>query len=631
MPTRFPHAFALATAALLLGFAPALAETHPQIDVDGRPNTFSGNYLAGRSADRAKDISAAAGFYRDALAEDPGNIGLMERVTLLGIASGDMEGSFVIAEQLLDFDPSNPVASVALAVRAVKTGDEAKAQELLARIARADLSSLTAGIMIAWMQAGQGQVDEAMATIGKLRGPDWYQVFRSYHSALIYDSLGRHGDAVKAISEAYTEDASALRIVEGYARIMARAGKPDVAIDALERFSHAHPGSPFVNELLAQIKSGKMPDAVAAGTREGIGELLYGLGSAIGLDEGPELSAAYLRMAAYLQPDEQLITLAIGDAFQGSERCEDAIAIYDSVPATSPLRRNADFAIGTCYQILERYDEAIGYFVRLVDADPKDADAAMQLGNAYRADNRFIEAADAYTQALAADPEAADADWRVYYFRGVSLERSKRWPEAERDFRKALAINPEQPQVLNYLGYSWVDQGLNLDEGLDFIKQAVEARPNDGYIIDSLGWAYYRLGRFDEAVTALENAVQLRAEDPVINDHLGDAYWRVGRKREAMFQWAHARDLDPEPDELPLILQKLQHGLDAVTKTDAITVDPANSIRVEKGESLWDIALRVYGDAGQYQRILDANKDRITDPNRIFPGMELVVPAPTAN
>jgi tetratricopeptide (TPR) repeat protein len=277
---------------------------------------------------------------------------------------------------------------------------------------------------------------------------------------------------------------------------------------------------------------------------------------------------------------------------------------------------------------MERYDEAVSYFVRLVDADPTDAEAAVQLGNVYRADNRFIEAADAYSRALGAGAGPASEDWRIYYFRGVSLERSERWPEAEGDFKKALQLNPEQPQVLNYLGYSWVDQGLNLEAGLSLIKQAVDARPNDGYIVDSLGWAYYRLGRFAEAVTALETAVALRAEDPTINDHLGDAYWQVGRKREAMFQWAHARDLKPEPEDLQLILKKLEHGLAAVGSANQAVVDPAKSVRVEKGESLWDIAVRVYGDAGQYQRILDANKDRITDPNKIYPGMELLLPAP---
>jgi tetratricopeptide (TPR) repeat protein len=193
--------------------------------------------------------------------------------------------------------------------------------------------------------------------------------------------------------------------------------------------------------------------------------------------------------------------------------------------------------------------------------------------------------------------------------------------------------------------------GLNLDEALNMIRTAVDLRPNDGYIVDSLGWAYYRLGRYEDAVEQLEQAVELRPEDPVINDHLGDAYWQVGRKREASFQWAHARDLGPEEQDLPKILDKLDNGLDGAkskvetpaasdgdpveTKVGAVNpVDGArstSSVTVQTGDTLSTIAERVYGNPDLYYRILDANKDRIIDPNVIYPGMTLKIPAPEMN
>ena len=139
--------------------------------------------------------------------------------------------------------------------------------------------------------------------------------------------------------------------------------------------------------------------------------------------------------------------------------------------------------------------------------------------------------------------------------------------------RKALEMQPEQPHVLNYLGYSWIDQGVNLDEGMKMIKRAVDQRPDDGYIVDSLGWAFYRIGNYDEAVKNLERAIDLKPEDPTINDHLGDAYWRVGRTLEAKFQWAHARDLKPEPDELPKITAKIDNGLPEDTNSSAASAD----------------------------------------------------------
>jgi tetratricopeptide (TPR) repeat protein len=344
---------------------------------------------------------------------------------------------------------------------------------------------------------------------------------------------------------------------------MANAGQSDKAIEALIAFGGEAPLHPIVRELLDEIRSGKAVAPLAATTEAGVAEALYGLGSAIGLDDGAELSAAYLRLAAHLAPNNHLITMAIGDAFQGVERCADAIEIYETVPGASSMRRNADIQIGACLQSLERYGDATEYLKRVVSANKDDAEAAVQLGNAFRADSRFAEAADVYTQALAVNGDPKEADWRIYYFRGVSFERSKRWPEAESDFRTALELNPDQPQVLNYLGYSLVDQGLKLDEALDMIKKAVGQRPEDAYIVDSLGWAFYQLDQLDDAVRELERAVQLQPEDPVINDHLGDVYWKTGRKLEAIFQWTHARDLEPEKDQLPKILAKLKGGLDA--------------------------------------------------------------------
>jgi len=621
------HRFRLAVAGAAIAFvgssAGAIAESNADLDPASAQASLAGSYLAGRSADQARDIGAAVKFYGRALESDPDNPGLMERALLLGLANGDMDSSFTLAERLVDFDDGNPASRVALAVKAVKQKQPEVSKANLDKIAPADLASLTAGLMSAWVDFGEGKTDAAIGTISELRGPEWYGIFKDYHSALILDAAGRSAEAVEAINRAYKTDTTALRVVDGYARIMARAGKRDEAIRALVAFGGEEPLHPVVRDLLDEIRSSKALPPTAATTEAGVAELLYGLGSAIGLDDGPELSAAYLRLSAYIDPKAYLVTMAIGDVFQSVGRCDEAIAIYETVPNTASLRRNADIQIGNCLQTLERPEDAAKYIERVVAANPRDVEAAIELGNVYRLDDRFAEAADAYTRGIAVLPDPAKADWRIYYFRGVSLERSKRWPEAESDFKQALAIEPEQPQVLNYLGYSWVDQGLNLDEALEMIKKAVDLRPNDGYIVDSLGWAYYRLGRHDEAVAALETAVELRADDPVINDHLGDAYWTVGRKREALFQWAHARDLKPDDAELPKILNKLEHGLDGAALDD--------SVEVEAGESLWDIARRVYGNAEQYQRIMEANKDKISDPNLIFPGMTLAIPAPEIN
>jgi Flp pilus assembly protein TadD len=253
--------------------------------------------------------------------------------------------------------------------------------------------------------------------------------------------------------------------------------------------------------------------------------------------------------------------LSLADLYEALKKPEMAIKVYERVPESSPLHRNAAIQMAANLDSLERADEAKKHLRALIDENPKDLEAIMALGNVLRGHKEFGECADNYTKAVDQLKNPSKGNWTIFYFRGICYERSKQWPKAEADFKKALELFPEQPHVLNYLGYSWIDQGTKLDEGMELIKLAVSKRPDDGYIVDSLGWAYFRIGNYEEAVKHLEKAIELKPEDPTINDHLGDAYWRVGRVLEANFQWAHARDLKPDQDELPKILEKLKNGL----------------------------------------------------------------------
>jgi Flp pilus assembly protein TadD len=210
---------------------------------------------------------------------------------------------------------------------------------------------------------------------------------------------------------------------------------------------------------------------------------------------------------------------------------------------------------------LERVDEAQKLLDELAREYPKEIQPLDALGNIMRGSKRFPEAVDYYSRAIALIDKPEAKHWTYFYSRGTSYERVKKWPLAEVDLQKALQLSPDQAMVLNYLGYSWIDQNKNLKQGLALIEKAVRQKPDDGYIVDSLGWAHYRMGNFKEAVKHLERAVELRPEDPVLNDHLGDAYWRVHREREARFQWDQALTLKPEPEDAEKIRKKLQKGL----------------------------------------------------------------------
>jgi tetratricopeptide (TPR) repeat protein len=269
----------------------------------------------------------------------------------------------------------------------------------------------------------------------------------------------------------------------------------------------------------------------------------------------------YLRMALYLKPGHELAALTIANLFEDLKQYGEAIAAYDLVPAGSPMRETADIQTAFALDSEGQHGEAVKRLSALLASKPDDIQILDALGGLQREAKTYEEAAATYSKAIAAVGAPERSNWTLFYFRGICYERSKQWPKAEADFKQALTLYPDQPLVLNYLGYSWVDKGINLDEAFKMLRRAVELRPNDGYIVDSLGWAHYKLGQYQEAAEDLEKAIELKPADPVVNDHLGDIFWRINRRIEAGFQWNHARDMGPDPEDLPNILKKIKDGL----------------------------------------------------------------------
>jgi tetratricopeptide (TPR) repeat protein len=520
-----------------------------------------GNYLAARIAGQARDMEAAAAYYRGALRADPKNPELVENTFLVVLSSGDIEGSFPLAERVIGIERNHRIARLALAARAIKKQQWASARSHLALSVRGPIADLTATLISAWTLTASGDLKKAIATIDKLQGPDWYASFKDLHAGLMYDVASQRRDAGERLRKAFENDRSALRTVDAYARWSARNNDKKRAREIYDEFSKLLPNHPLIEEVKADIDAGRPVTPLVRTAADGAAEVLFGLGSALARQGGEDIALVYLNLALYLDNEHPLVLISLGDLYEALKKPQSAIDTYAKVPANSALKRNAEIQAALNLDSLERTEEARKRLEALVEKHPKDIEALTALGNVLRARKQYTQAADAYSKVLALIGEPQKQHWTLLYFRGIAYERSKQWPLAEKDFQQALALNPDQPQVLNYLGYSWVDQGVRLDQGLDLIRKAVELRPKDGYIVDSLGWAYYRLGRYDDAVRELERAVELRPEDPVINDHLGDAYWRVGRELEAKFQWSHARDLKPEPEDLILIEAKIKEGM----------------------------------------------------------------------
>ena len=529
----------------------------------------SGSYLAARHAGGQRDAAAAASYYRAALRGDPRNNELLSRAFLAVLANGEVDEAVRLAERVVQVDKNDRIARLVLGVRAIKQKQYPVARRELAQSIRGPITDLAATLLSAWTMASPTDAKQATETVDKLAGADWYAIFKDLHTALILDLAGQKKDAAKRYERSYKLDPTALRVVQSYGSFLSRQGGNADALKVFATFDDALPRHPLVVEATAELKAGKKLPLMVETPQAGAAEVLYGLGAALGRRGGEDLGLIYLQLALYLAPAHPLALLSLGDLYEAMKKPELAIKTYERVPLNSPLQRNAQIQLALNLDTLDRTDEAKASLEKLIAANPSDLEAIMALGNVLRGRKQFAECADVYSRGVDLITKPEKANWVIYYFRGICFERSKQWPKAEVDLKRSLDLYADQPHVLNYLGYSWIDQGVNLDEGMRMIKRAVEQRADDGYIVDSLGWAYYRLGNMEEAVKHLERAVELKPEDPTINDHLGDAYWKVGRQLEARFQWSHARDLKPEPEELEKIDVKLKSGLPDDTSSAA--------------------------------------------------------------
>jgi len=534
----------------------------------------TGSYLAGKQAMADLRTEDAARYFRDAAAEDWSNPVIVERSFIAYAANGQISDSANVAKHLLELSAPNDLASLVIGTEAVKERRYAAAAKDLESVGGDTFAGITGGILRAWALIGDGKSDEATKVLDEI-GKGGLEDFLVFHRAVMADIEGKTTEALDLAKKAYEADPYVARIVEAYTRMLGNAGRFDEAEAVIADFEKQGLDHPLIDAVKAKIDMKQRPGVFAADIQAGAAEMFHSVGVALAREGSADISAVFLRLGMYLDPKADVIDLVYGQLLDGADQHEAANTVYSGVPADSPMKPMAVVRVAENLDAMGNRDEALRQLGNIVATNPRDLEALSVLGDMQRAAEKYADAAETYTKALAVAGGDAPGDWRFYYVRGISYERNKEWDKAEVDFKRALELNPDQPQVLNYLGYSWVDQGVNLMPALDMIQKAVNASPNDGYIIDSLGWAYFRLGRFEEAVQQLELAVQLRSTDPEINDHLGDAYWRAGRQLEAKFQWNIAASVDKEGAVKARVAKKLAGGLDAVGATDSAPVAEA--------------------------------------------------------
>ena len=549
---------------LLVSHASSTAEAR-QPDEFESSHSLIGGYLAGRFAKSQHDIQEAANFYGSALLHDPQNEVLLEQAFLMELSAGRFERGKILAEQLAGLRPQHRLAQLYLGLDAFKAGDRDAAEKHFTAAGSGPIGELTSALMLAWLKKAEGKVSDALDMLDKPKQAEWAQFYLRYHRALIADSVDRQSDARIAYQRVFKQDSRTLGTTIAYARHAAHAGDRKLALSILSEYDRraATDPHPLSAELKDDIEDNKKIALLITEPNEGMAEVLYGLGEALTTEGGVSIGIIYLQMSLFLSPEQPLALAALAQAYETTKNYQDAIATYDRIPKNTPLQDAIDIRKAFDLNALDKTDAAKTLLDEVAKRSPRDLAPLDALGNIMRARKRYDEAITYYSRAIKLLPKIEKRHWPFYYSRGTCYERTKQWPKAETDLKKALTLSPDQPLVLNYLGYSWIDQGKNLRQGLQLIKKAVSLKPDDGYIVDSLGWAYYRLGRYKDAVGQLERAVELRPDDPVLNDHLGDALWRVGREREARFQWDQSLSLSPEPEEAVKIKKKLTDGLAA--------------------------------------------------------------------
>jgi len=541
-----------------------IAAAAGQIGSDALPRGGSpyGSYLAGLHAGNQRDLSVAADFMLETLAYDPDNEQLLGRAFMLVAGDGRHVEAIDLAGRIAARNPEHGLAALVLAVDAVLRDAPGEAEEAMAGLPEKGLSTVTVPLVGAWLQVAKGDVDAALDTAAPLAEKNGFGVFHGLHVALMLDVGGREAAAREAYDKVLEISGEAtLRLALVAGNFFERSGDIDRAREIYQSFLERSPNSQLIDTAVQRIDEGRTPEPEVADAAQGVAEALFNLASLLSKERAEEIALIHAHLALRLKPGFNIARILVGEVLQGQDRSREAIAAYRAIPEDSPFSWMVRLRIAEELERLDATEEAVAELEGLAELRPDRFEPLFRLGNMLRAKERFEEAAAAYDRAIERVTDPRREHWTMFYFRGIARERTESWPNAEADFLKALDLEPEQPFVMNYLAYSWIEKKLHLDRAKGMLVRAVELRPDDGYIVDSLGWVYYRLGEYRKGVAFLERAVELRSQDPVINDHLGDAYWRVGRHQEARFQWRRALSLGPDSDEAPAIEKKIESGL----------------------------------------------------------------------
>ncbi len=546
----------LIAVALAAFVQPALAQDAPKAE-------DAGAYLAARVAISENDFREAAAWYDRLMQTAPADAGLLDGAVIANMGLGDIDKAATLARKIEAAKGNSQVAWLAL------IADKARKEDYAGLIADQQAGhsagKLLDGLVLAWAQLGNGNMTDALAGFDALAKTPGLEAFGLYHKALALASAGDFEGADNILSGRDAGPISVMRRgVIAHAQILSQLERNSDALALIDRTFGPDP-DPQLDSLRQRLKAGEtLPFDTVTTARDGIAEVFFTLATALRGEADDAFTLLYTRITTALRPDHEEAALLSAGLLESLDQPALAEETYATIPPESPAYHVAEIGRADALLAQGKTDASIEVLQSLARSHGNLVAVQTALGDAMRRQERFADAIPAYDAAIKLLGTPERRDWGLFYARGISYERTGKFTEFEADLRRALELEPDQPQVLNYLGYSFIDRGENLDEALKMIQTAVSKQPDAGYIIDSLAWAYFRLGQYDKAVEPMEKASLLEPVDPIVTDHLGDVYWAVGRQREARFQWHRALSFNPEEKDANRIRAKLEKGLDAV-------------------------------------------------------------------
>ena len=538
--------------------APAVGESLSKPASDVRPG-LAGSFLSGRFAKHNQDLQEAARYLSDTLAHDPDNEQLQEETMRMHLLAGNMDTATEMAKKLAKNKSNDPLVASLLMLESVKANDFAKAKATIEQASSAGLFGLIRPVMLEWIAVANDEKKKSVDLRTAIDKAGFFAPFINYHTALMNDVLGNKSAAQAAYAKANVDAAvTPYRVVEAIANFHERQGKWDDAQADYDAYAKANPQSTLVPDKLV---AGPAPKPLVEDAKQGLAELFFTTASILFGEEATQDTFLYLRIALDLRPNLPPAQLMLASLYEQVEDYKQAITTYDAIPEGSVFYRRAQVRKALNFEALGQKDKALSLLEALASRYPNDATALITKGDMERDAKNFSAAAETYGAAIARTEPLSAADWPLLYARGISYERAGDWDKAEADFKRALVLQPEQPDVLNYLAYSWLTMNKNLPQAREYLENASAQRPDDAHIIDSVGWAFYLSGDFKSAVEKFEHAVELMPDDVTVNEHLGDAYWRIGRTTEARYQWERVLTFKPEKDVAEGLREKLAKGM----------------------------------------------------------------------